>query len=372
MFGFQSFYFFFFIFLVFYVLILKSSTKNKRSFCIWCFVLLFLLSGFRGETVGGDLKRYLPEFYNVAHSSFAKVFDSGYHEPGYVIFIKLLSLISMDNRSFLLGTALAAMIGPFILTYKYSNNPVVSVLLYYAMGYYTNTFNNIRQSLALSVAFCIVPFLVNRKFWKYLIGVLIATSFHYSAIILLIVYPLITRDLSFKRIMVYLASGLVLVYLFTFDIFSYIVTFALNKYDPEELLEERGGQGYGLLFFYSILFLMLSLFYLIKRRYLDTEQRFFLSFMLVFMVLTTLIQMTAPIFSSMVRMTFYFFIPIVMIAVPYISSLIQVKWHRVLFYFSIFGYAILYMALVTYSFNVDSGSNAQGVIPYVLFNITLF
>lgn len=372
MFGFQSFYFFFFILLVFYVFFLKGSTKNKRSFCFWCFVVLFLLAGFRGESVGGDLKRYLPEFYNVARSNFAKVFEAGYHEPGYVIYIKLLSLISEDNRSFIVGTALASMIGPCVLIYKYSKNPAVSVILYYAMGYYTNTFNNVRQSIALSVAFCIIPFLVDRKFWKYLFGVLVATSFHYSAIILLVAYPLTSKELDFKRLMIYLLAGLATVYLFTMDIFTYLASFVLSKYDPEELLEERGGQGYGLFVFYAILLVLMSVFYLRRRKKILADQRSFLSVLVVFMLLTTLIQMAAPVFASMVRMTFYFFIPVVMIAVPYISSLIKVKLHRELFNIAVFGYAILYMVFIIYAFNPDSGSNGQGVIPYVLFNTTLF
>lgn len=372
MFGFQSIYFFFFLFLIFFVLFLQANIKDKKKYCILCFSLLFLFAGLRGETVGGDLKRYLPEFNNVAHVSFARLFQYGYHEPGYVLYIKLLSLISDNNRAFLIGTSLAAMVGPCVLFYKYSKKPAISILLYYAMGYYTNTFNNVRQSIAMSVAFFIMPYLVERKWWKYVIGCILATCFHYSAIILLVSYPLTYKELNFKRLLFFFLSGIASVYLFTLSAFQYVATFFLTKYDPEELIEERGGTGYSLLLFYLVLLILFTVFYLSKYKSLGGRQRRLLSLFLMFQLLTTIIQMCAPVFSSMMRMAFYFFIPIVTIGVPYIHSLIRGDLNRKIFYIGVFVYAILYMNFVTYAFNKESGSNSQGVIPYVFLNTTIF
>lgn len=372
MFGVQSFYVIFFVFFALYALVLNKSIKSREKFFLWCFTIFFLLGGLRGETVGGDLKRYLPAFDVVASTAVGKLFEVSHHEPGYLFFEKFLSIFSDEPRFFLLITSFVSLIGPFYMFYRHSKNPVVSILLYYAMGYYTNTFNNVRQSIALSIAFAIMPFLIERKLIKYLIGALFATSFHYSAIVLFVAYPLTSSVLNKKRLLIYTISTTAFVALFTLDVFSYVATYALSKYDPEELLEERSGSGYGLLAFYASIFILLALFYFSKKRGLDSKQCRLLSTIVVFQLLTMAIQMCAPMFASMIRMTFYFFIPVVTIGIPYIHSIIRNKIHREYLYFATFAFAIVYMIFIIYALNPESGSNGQGVIPYVFLETTIF
>ena len=372
MYGFQSFYALFFIFLVFYLSILKANVKDRKKFSIGCFILFFLMAGLRGDTVGGDLKRYLPEFYSVAMSDFKYIWEVGHHEPGYLLYIKLLSLISSDSRMFLLGTSFLSLVGPIVLFKKYSNNITVSVLLYYAMGYYTNTFNNVRQAIALSIVFCVIPYLINRKFWKYLLGVVIATTFHYSAIIALIVYPLIAKPFNFKRWAIYSGTSLIIGSLFFFSIFRYVVETFVLKYDPESILEESEGNGYRLFLAYLLIFIVMSIYYWKTNKRIKESDKIFLSMLLLFQMFTTAIQLTAPVFHTMVRMTYYFFIPTVTLAIPFICSRLNNTKLKPLFYVCAFSVAILYMCTVVYRKAEGYNSNAQGAIPYVFLNTEIF
>lgn len=372
MFGFQSFYAIFFVFLVFYVQALKGAVKIRREYCIWCFVLLFLLAGFRGESVGGDLKRYLPEFYAVADVSLSHLFDVGYHEPGYVLFIKFLGMISSDSRVFLLGTSFVSLLGPFVLFKKYSRNIAVSVLLYYAMGYYTNTFNNVRQSLALSIIFCVIPFLVERKFWKFLIGVIIASLFHYSAIVMLIVYPLTDKPLNFKRWVIYTGGSLSIVSLFFFSAFQYVAELFIMKYDPVSLLENSDGRGYGLFAAYFLIFISVSIYYWRVNNQLRNSDKQSLSLMLLFLLFATAIQLASPVFHSMVRMTYYFFIPFVTLSIPFIHSLLKDKVMKSVLYIGAFLLAIVFMGRVVYAKVPEEFTNSQATIPYVFVNTEIF
>ncbi len=372
MFGFQSFYAIFFVFLVFFVLTLKGTVKSRKEYCIWCFMLLFLMAGLRGDTVGGDLKRYLPEFYAVANSSFSRVFEEGYHEPGYVLFIKFLGMISSDSRSFLLGTSFVSLIGPFVLFKKCSTNIAVSVMLYYAMGYYTNTFNNVRQALALSIIFCVIPFLIERKFWKYLLGVILAATFHYSAIVMLVVYFLTDKPLNFKRWVIYAGTSFAFVSLFFFSAFQYVAEVFLMKYDPESLLENSEGSGLGLFAVYFLIFILLSLFYWRSNKRFNNESKSFLSLILLFQLLAAAIQLAAPIFHSMVRMTYFFFIPVVTLSIPFIHDLLKDKIMKSMLYFGAFFLALLYMGYVVYAEVPIEHTNSQATIPYVFINTEIF
>lgn len=373
LYGVESFYFIFFFFLVFYVLILEkvySKPKKKKYFYYAVFLLFFIMAGMRGITVGGDLKRYLPEYYEIIGAPFGLLTYYGHHEIGYLIYIKILSLISPTDRSFLIGTSFASLIGPIYMFFKYSKKASVSVLIYYAMGYYTNTYNNVRQSIALSIIFIILPFLINRDLKKYIIGVLVATSFHYSALVMLVVYPLYTQNISAKRIFIYASSVFLGVAAFGYTLLTY-VTEIISKFDPEEFDEEAEGGGYGLFFFYFLIFVAISAFYVMKRRIMTEDQQKMMSMLILFQIFAMTIQFTAPIFHSMVRATLYFFIPVATLAVPLVYSMIRSQMLKAAFYSLVFVFAIYYMIGV-YSYKPEIGNNGQANIPYVFIDKTIF
>lgn len=371
--GVESFYFIFFFFLVFYVLFLEkvfSKPEKKHYFYYAIFLLFFIMAGMRGITVGGDLKRYLPEYNEVIRAPFRLLTYYGHHEIGYLIYIKLLSLISPTDRCYLIGTSFASLIGPIYMFFKYSKKASVSVLLYYAMGYYTNTYNNVRQSIALSIIFIILPFLINRDLKKYIIGVLVATSFHYSALVMLVVYPLYTQNISAKRIFIYASSMFLGVSAFGYTLLRY-VSVIITKYNPEEFDEEAKGGGYGLFFFYLMIFVAISAFYVMKRRIMTRNQKKMMSMLILFQIFAMTIQFTAPIYHTMVRATFYFFIPVATLAVPLVYSMIRSQMLKAAFYSLVFVFAIYYMIGV-YSYKSEIGNNGQANIPYVFIDKTIF
>lgn len=374
MFGLQSFYAFFFLFLVIIVLVFGHNLKNekeRRKFIYICFFLLFLLAGMRGITVGGDLKRYLPEFYGISRASLKVIFLYGNHEPGYMLFVKAISIISSEDRFFLLCTSFVSLIGPFLLIYKYSKSPSMSILLYFALGFYTNTFNNVRQSIAISIVFCSIPFLFNRKFVKYAIGIVLATCFHYSALIMLIMYPITNKILDFKKIILYAASSLSIVYFFGFLIMKSVVLSFLSKYDPENFYEEAEGAGWGLFAFYFIVFLCLCVFYKLKSPQMVPVNKRMMSVFVLFQIGAMSIQLSAPIFHSMVRMAYYFYIPVIILAVPFMYSEIRSKSDKIVYCISVFTLALYFMSRV-YAYNPEIGGNGQNVIPYVFGDTVIF
>ena len=97
-----------------------------------------------------------------------------------------------------------------------------------------------------------------------------------------------------------------------------------------------------------------------------------MSLIVLFQLLTMVIQLAAPKFHSMMRMAQYLFIPFVTIAIPFIHGLINDKFAKQSVYFVAYAYAIYRMIFYVYSYNPESGSNSQNVIPYVFGETTLF
>lgn len=378
-FGIESFYFFFLLFYAVYLVVIKASVPinskmNRRKNILLSFIPLFLLGALRGQTVGGDLKNYIPEFEALAHEYDLKSFImEASHEPGYLIYTRLLGVISDDPRMFILGTSFLSLIGPCYLIYKLSNSPQLSILIYYIMGFYTNTFNNVRQSLAISIVFISFCLLKNGNFRKFCVGILIASSFHYSALLTLILYPLMQKDYSLKKLLILSSSGMAIVGGLGFFVFQYIALYVLLKYDPEALLENSEGGGYGMLLLYFIMFVFSTYVYFRKTYSSQSSQNFEKLFFINLIMLAMIIQMSATFFHSMVRMTYYFFIPYMIIGIPYIMThskgMLKFSCKALLIFLLIFFFNNAYKQ----SNDSDiSRSNSQATIPYVFLDTEIF
>lgn len=379
-----SFFSFYFLFLVFYIayaifvnaLYSKSNLNiKKRGVMFFLFLPLFILSGMRGIDVGGDLAFYIPYFEQMGSTkNFSEMMGVSGHEPGYQILTKAISLLNTDNRCFLLCTSFLSILGPFFFIYKMSNAPTLSVLMYYAMGFYTNTFNNVRQSLALSFIFIAYSYLFYNKKIKFLFFALIAFSIHFSAIVVLFCYPLIVKKINIKKqFTLLLASSALFVVIGSSFLLFFIglINLYTVKYD-DDFGGKMGevGVGYGMLTLYLIIYLFFIYIYMKVKRNTSVEQRNQIRVILLFQLLSVIIQMYSTLFPSMLRLSSYFFIPII-VSIPYLYSVCRDRILRI--YIPCFSLLLCtFFFYTTYSFVPSGGSNSQGVIPYIFDNTVIF
>ena len=370
MYGVNSFYVRFFFIYVFFILIVSAVFKGNSKGKIVLYALpLFLLSALRGDTVGGDLENYLPNFDAYYYlNRISDILGYSSHEPGYVLFAKLISLISPTHRFYIIVTSFCCLLGPFYLIYKYSRVPGLSVLMYYSLGFYTNTMNNIRQSLAISICCFAVPFVLDKQFRKFILLVIIATMFHYSAALFVFAFFLSLKEYTFKRFFLILGSGVGIYCLMGISLLQYVMTFAIFKYDPEALMD-KPSSGWSLLVFYVILLVFEIIVYVKRKNNLNEVAVNQYSALIYFQLMAVLCQLYAPIYSSMTRAALYFYIPIV-IAIPNFVKLFRRS--RLLVSIIVFTLCFAYMCLFVYAYSDETGSNSQGVIPYVLIDEKIF
>lgn len=370
MYGLNSFYTHFFLLYAFFILVISIVHKGNHRGKIVLFTLpLFLLSALRGESVGGDLENYLPNFDAYYYlNNVGDLLGYSSHEPGYVLFAKMISLISPSHRFYLIITSFCCLLGPFFLIYKYSNAPGLSFIMYYSLGFYTNTMNNIRQSLAISICCFAVPFILDKQYRKFILLVAIATMFHYSAALFLFSFFLSGKELSFKRFFFVLGSGIGIYCVMGLSLLQYVMTFAIFKYDPEALLD-KPSSGWSLLFFYGVLLVLEILVYVAQEKKLEPDARTHYSALIYFQLMAVLCQLYAPIYSSMTRAALYFYIPII-IAVPNFIGLF--RRNRPLLSMIVSVLCFIYMCTFVYVYSETTGSNSQGVIPYVLIDEKIY
>lgn len=394
MFGYNSFYFHFLIVYLFYGLCVQAInsksyylhtvkpakrggnsiwdfcniTRSRKSKIFWLSLPLFLLGILRGDTVGGDLYYYITYFDDFCKlHSLLDVSSVSSHEPGYQLYTYLISRLSSSHFAFFFFTYVLSLIGPVYLIAKYSKMPLFSFFLYFSLGFYTNTFNNVRQSIAISICFLAYDFLFQRKFYRYAGMILLATMFHYSAIITLILYPLVGSRVTLKKIILYLSTGVGLYVLASVSILSFFINLLAFKYGDMDLAVTSESAGFGMMALYALVLIGELILY--KSRCNSTQENAeIMSYFIQIQLLALLCQMFAPLFASMVRMTYYFFIPII-IAIPYMAYAYKPFRKIILMLCTVL--ALLYVGMV-YRYNKETNNNSQGVIPYVLIDNVIY
>lgn len=177
----------------------KSPTKQNFAgffiFACLAFIIPFLIMALRGYNVGTDTSGTYYEIYIKALRNNSSVRDMGY----YVI-NKIAILLFENYRGVLILTSFIICFIAYKEIFSESKNPLLSTYLFYATNVYFISMNMIRQSIATMIFIISIKYIKDRKFIKYLICILIATSVHTIAILYLPLYFIGSKKYDLKKI----------------------------------------------------------------------------------------------------------------------------------------------------------------------------
>lgn len=159
----------------------QLTIQHYLALVLICFVVAFRYN------VGTDWANYVMWFNEIDRNPSMK-FESQKSELGYFWLTKLIVFIGGSYH--MLFFVVAAISWAFL--FKSLHCKVVPFLLYFLFTdeYFFSSMNIVRQFLALSIFVYSVKFLAERNFFKYLLWISVATFFHYSASVLIILYLL--------------------------------------------------------------------------------------------------------------------------------------------------------------------------------------
>src|SRR5690625_72798 len=133
----------------------------------------------------------------------------------------LKDFISEDPQIMIFTSALITNVLIIIVLYNYSRMIELSLYVYITSGLFLVSMNGIRQMIAAAIAFTAINYLIKGNWFKYSIIILLAASFHLSALILLPIYFLVRfKAWSKTTIIVIILSVLIVI---GFDQFSKIL-----------------------------------------------------------------------------------------------------------------------------------------------------
>lgn len=130
-------------------------------------------------------------------------------EPGYILLNIFISFFTENRYIFIFIITLLIYTLLFISLWRYASNYPFALILFLGLWFFFS-FTYLRQVLGATLAWLSIPYIVNKKFWKFLLITLLAMTLHKSAIIFSPVYFLGTRSYSRKQILWLMAILLVI------------------------------------------------------------------------------------------------------------------------------------------------------------------
>ena len=297
-------------------------TAKEQSILIGVFfVAFFLLLALRAENVGVDLWNYIDKYHKIASSDFPKIWaNSANVDVGYGILNKLMSMLGVNDRAFIVLIALFSTFPIAWLYMKESDNWMLTISLFIILPIFSMCFSGLRQALAIAVVPLQFYFAKKKNIIGFLLSVLLAFSFHSTALFMLILYPI--YQIRIKNIwLLGLIPFMGVMFIFNKQIYSSTTRLLGGKF------EERYGSvsdtgAYTMLILF-VLFAVMS-FLLTDESVMDREDFGLRNLLLV----TVVLQFFAPVNSVAMRLNYYYivFIPI---AVPRMLACHKAEFRQV-------------------------------------------
>ncbi len=212
--------------------------KKSDKYCIISALIasfpLALISALR-YNVGRDYRAYARSFRQIVAGAKTET------EWLFYALNKAISFICKDYASIFVVTAVLCTLFILVQIFRDSPLPVQSVFFYVAAGYYFVSMNAVRQMLGCAILLCSLHAVFERKLFRFLVMVIIASGFHKSCLLFIVVYFL---DVWRVKKEVFLASTIV-IYLFS-DVIGQAMSFIVAESEYSDYLGsvfETGKQG---------------------------------------------------------------------------------------------------------------------------------
>jgi hypothetical protein len=322
--------------------------SKYKLFCLYAFILITIVSGFRDINVGFDtsgsyFRGYL--FQNaLGINDIIENEQVGGFEKGFTILEYIVAhFVGTSLYGYFIFIFITSFITCFFFTlaiYRSKVNPLMGFIMYIAFDLFSFSMSAIRQSLAMSLVLFGFTLLREKKYVYYILINLLAGTMHQSAFICLALPILLNIKLSIKNQVI-----LLLVLIAIISVTSTILTPIIDTYFAEkeyDAFTEKSGTSYLALFYFCFCALnIIERIFDYRNGIKDKNYIFFWLFIIQAFV-GSFITINALIF----RINLYFLIITVCFYIPYIlqnrKKATIIKLTYIVISIAYFGYYVIY------------------------------
>lgn len=305
----------------------------------------------RNYHVGADTLGYKLMYMIAGKNSVGTLLANAEREYGFVLLTKLIRTLTPSFRVYLILISALSLL-PLALYYRReSDYPLLSIILFVTVAPFSMYFSGVRQILAISIGVIAWQLAKERRLIWFLAVVFLASMFHITALILVVMYPLYTFRMTRRRLIITVPI-IGLVYLFNRPIFEFLSNFLWKEYESPE---STGG------FTVLLLLVVFAVYcYIIPdSRLIDAETAGLRNLLL----LSVMLQCFAPIHPLAMRLNYYFLI-FVPVLIPKIAVRAKSEYRNI----STVSVLVMLVAFTAYFFyNAYTGQDMLRIYPYSAF-----
>lgn len=204
----------------------KNNAQRNLAIGMGIVTIVFILmASIRSINTGIDFISYQDYFYDNFYFNI---------EKGYVLSSWIFYYLNLDFRVFIVFVNVLIYVPVVFVIYKLSSRRWFSLLMYQSLYLYANSFNIIRQSIAMSIILLAIYFLItvekrSKSYSLYVGFVLLAFMFHVSAIFFLPLFLVKNKLISFKLIVSIVLFSLVFMF-FRVEILTFVMKIFSREY----------------------------------------------------------------------------------------------------------------------------------------------
>jgi len=216
----------------------KLKSAGKVIYCALAGAGLFAVAAMRLE-VGYDYILYANWFNDLRLMSEGEIILWS-REKGFTLPLKIMADVSSSFQVMFVLIAFVITLGVILLVYRRSAAPWVSVTAFLVFGLFFNSLNFMRQFIAaVFIAFALF-YVAKNRFFRFAGLVLLASAFHFSALLLLPFFFILKIKLNYISLVVMLA-GSVVAYIYITPLMDCVTNYFYKGYDPVTSIEAAHG-----------------------------------------------------------------------------------------------------------------------------------
>lgn len=332
------------IFLIVFWIVTRVLPIQKKDyiFCVISGLYFSLFSGLRDwQTCGVDLHRYNGSYEFLKNSSIEQVFNIRDGDNiAYFFLCRFCATIDLEFQTFVLLISVI-FVGTFtILTYKFTKHHLLSFLLFLGLGCFTFSFSGLKQTIAMTIVMWSF-ILYKDNLLKSLLLVLVAMSFHSTAIVMIPIY-IFSRLKITKYTVSLMIVGLLTIFVYRMQIGFYLTL--LYNIDYVDAYESKGTVSGT-----ALMLILFTVHYLFFKSKLTRQTEDEYSMVVILVIFSIGIQLCASYAYTFTRINLYnmLFLPIVIS-----EALESRKWKHLLkglrFHTLLYYIVIMYFMIVLY------------------------
>lgn len=291
------------------LILARLAVRQKKQefgvFFVFLIIMIYsLVAGLRGHLVGNDTANY------VTHIYYWQTLESYVRyptEPGLKVISLLLSMFIKSPVFVLFFVSLITngLIISRLWSYREKINFELALLIY-SLYYYAMTLSGMRQWIAVAIVFWSSKYILENKYIKYTLMLLVATLFHNTAIISLgvILLHLINKGKYNKNKL--LISLLIFPPLFIVILLFFEFQFSLFSQYSSYLNELQFQSGSGFTLWIRVIFAITIFFLIDKQKFKDFEEYNFFKFNYIIYIFGLLLIIPGYYIENLNRLAFYY------------------------------------------------------------------